>query len=227
MMIAGIMSPFLTKKALDLPTKTQWSKHPFALKMIEKMVKHYQHLGAVQMLAALSCVLSIPYKVYQLECIKKRKKSPEETVVFDEDLLLIKFMRLASWDSYKHAYANLLFSWGNYIERCEVLKTLSSPAVMEKEMVVYAADSSEVPPTGPSKGTGPAVLVKRPKCSICEITVRGLSLFCLSCGHGGHVQHMTNWFKLYADCPAGCGCHCKIATPEMLSEMAGSSAPMA
>jgi Zinc-ribbon, C4HC2 type len=47
------------------------------------------------------------------------------------------------------------------------------------------------------------------QCSVCQLTVRGASFFCSSCGHGGHSQHIAQWFasgqKL---CPTGCGCAC-------------------
>ena len=32
------------------------------------------------------------------------------------------------------------------------------------------------------------------ECQICNLTVRGLSYFCLECGHGGHLKHMQSWF---------------------------------
>ena len=47
------------------------------------------------------------------------------------------------------------------------------------------------------------------KCSICHLSVKGLSWFCTSCLHGGHLGHMANWFKENDVCPTGCGCKCK------------------
>ncbi|XP_015747858.1 PREDICTED: WD repeat-containing protein mio-B-like [Acropora digitifera] len=33
--------------------------------------------------------------------------------------------------------------------------------------------------------------------------------WCQSCRHGGHSDHITDWFKAHAECPVtGCGCHC-------------------
>ncbi len=53
------------------------------------------------------------------------------------------------------------------------------------------------------------------RCSICHNVVRGLSLFCQSCGHGGHTTHITHWFQSChssnltpPQCPTGCGCNC-------------------
>lgn len=79
------------------------------------------------------------------------------------------------------------------------------------------------------------------RCSICDNAVRGLFTVCItyvtvlqlitillhcmqqltpylcfvaydSCGHGGHVAHITEWFKRNNKCPTGCGCMCKLST---------------
>lgn len=42
------------------------------------------------------------------------------------------------------------------------------------------------------------------------------ALFCISnrllvkteCGHGGHAEHVKEWFETNRDCPTGCGCRC-------------------
>ena len=48
------------------------------------------------------------------------------------------------------------------------------------------------------------------KCSICHLQGRGRTTFCLKCAHGGHVDHMFEWFVQEKNfvCPTGCGCHC-------------------
>ena len=34
-------------------------------------------------------------------------------------------------------------------------------------------------------------------------------VWCASCGHGGHLQHIDQWFSKYDTCPVkGCGCRC-------------------
>jgi len=57
------------------------------------------------------------------------------------------------------------------------------------------------------------------RCLICDLTVDGLSTICLNCFHGGHPQHIKQWFESQTDpqerlCPL-CGCHCVHAFPEM------------
>lgn len=46
------------------------------------------------------------------------------------------------------------------------------------------------------------------RCSLCDNAVQGLFTICDSCGHGGHVEHMTSWFARNIECPTGCGCVC-------------------
>jgi hypothetical protein len=38
-----------------------------------------------------------------------------------------------------------------------------------------------------------------------------MSTFCLKCGHGGHEDHLRQWFSKEVVCPAGCGCACMEA----------------
>jgi hypothetical protein len=46
------------------------------------------------------------------------------------------------------------------------------------------------------------------QCCICNLPVRTSGSFCFSCGHGGHSQHMKDWFEVSPFCPSGCGCRC-------------------
>uniref|UniRef100_A0A914HVD6 GATOR2 complex protein WDR24 n=1 Tax=Globodera rostochiensis TaxID=31243 RepID=A0A914HVD6_GLORO len=43
-------------------------------------------------------------------------------------------------------------------------------------------------------------------CCICETRVRGLWTTCNGCGHGGHLEHLREWFAQWEQCPVpGCG----------------------
>jgi WD40 repeat protein len=46
------------------------------------------------------------------------------------------------------------------------------------------------------------------ECSVCGGVVKGLYSWCQGCGHGGHLQHFTTWFKNKDYCPTGCGHIC-------------------
>lgn len=49
-------------------------------------------------------------------------------------------------------------------------------------------------------------------CSLCQVSVKGLTLLCALCGHGGHPHHVADWFRSgHAECPAACGCQCEAA----------------
>lgn len=45
-------------------------------------------------------------------------------------------------------------------------------------------------------------------CSVCELLVRGLYVWCQGCGHGGHASHMEEWFSTSRVCPTGCMHRC-------------------
>eukprot|EP00965_Chrysotila_dentata_P067354 2229282-Pleurochrysis_carterae.AAC.1 len=36
-------------------------------------------------------------------------------------------------------------------------------------------------------------------------------VWCQSCRHGGHVEHVLEWFSLQLECPvSGCACRCAL-----------------
>lgn len=58
------------------------------------------------------------------------------------------------------------------------------------------------------------------RCGVCQEGIRGAAVYCPQCMHGGHLDHIRQWFdqmeQLY--CPTGCGCECssmlKVAAEE-------------
>ncbi|CDW89483.1 wd repeat-containing protein 59 [Stylonychia lemnae] len=55
------------------------------------------------------------------------------------------------------------------------------------------------------------------KCAICDLNVMGLMFVCIHCYHGGHYEHIKEWFTRKSSknqsqpnymipCPTGCGC---------------------
>lgn len=46
------------------------------------------------------------------------------------------------------------------------------------------------------------------KCSVCHLVVRGLYAWCQGCSHGGHIEHMQQWFSNHSECPK-CGHLCE------------------
>ncbi|ORX49056.1 WD40 repeat-like protein [Hesseltinella vesiculosa] len=47
-------------------------------------------------------------------------------------------------------------------------------------------------------------------CSICHQTVKSLYVWCQGCNHGGHLDHMHDWFADEKECPTGCGHQCVL-----------------
>ena len=47
-------------------------------------------------------------------------------------------------------------------------------------------------------------------CSLCHRVVKGLFVWCQGCAHGGHVEHMREWYAKNRLCPAGCGHYCEF-----------------
>ena len=77
---------------------------------------------------------------------------------------------------------------------------------------------SSEPPTLPThSGRGSAEAQDRTLCAVCHLRVRGLSWYCGSCGHGGHLDCMRRWMcsdDACGVCPAGCGCCCLHIQPD-------------
>ncbi|TMW69355.1 hypothetical protein Poli38472_001511 [Pythium oligandrum] len=114
------------------------------------------------------------------------------------------------YDGYKAAYAELLYRYGAMSLRSDVLKALSQ-GESDNTGLTYAVlcRSCQMPTDGLYCGSCRDFSVK---CSICQLVVRGQSMFCMTCGHGGHEQHLRAWFETENACPTGCGCWCKQAT---------------
>lgn len=112
------------------------------------------------------------------------------------------------FDDFKKCYGEILYRWGLRDKRADVLKFASCPPEPHKgiEFGVYCCHCRSQ-----ARGTQCAVCKRLTfQCAICHVAVRGSSNFCLSCGHGGHTNHMMDWFRRQDECPAGCGCHCLL-----------------
>lgn len=50
----------------------------------------------------------------------------------------------------------------------------------------------------------------RARCSVCQLPVRGVHVWCQGCGHGGHAYCLRAWFSRGVECPTGCGHVCLL-----------------
>ncbi|GAB9465561.1 hypothetical protein Gpo141_00002966 [Globisporangium polare] len=117
------------------------------------------------------------------------------------------------YDVYKTSYADLLYRYGAIDLRTDVLKTVSTEEP-EHEGIEFGllCHSCQTPTSDPVCGSCRDFAVK---CSVCQLVVRGQSMFCMTCGHGGHAEHLRDWFEVESSCPTGCGCWCKAATASL------------
>lgn len=124
----------------------------------------------------------------------------------DRILKMIDEKNILQYDAYKKAYAEILHRWNLLDARTQVLKYLSSAPELHKgvEFVTECKQCNKQ-----VRGAS-CLFCKRLslQCIICHVSVRGAYNFCLVCGHGGHTNHMRDWFVTQAVCPTGCGCNC-------------------
>ncbi|DAZ97190.1 TPA: hypothetical protein N0F65_003821 [Lagenidium giganteum] len=134
----------------------------------------------------------------------------QQASVSDKSLLSADPVDQEQYDAYKEAYAELLYRYGAMNLRSDVLKYVSKAETAHKGISLgLLCRSCQQQSPGMYCGSCRDFAVK---CSVCQLAVRGQSMFCMTCGHGGHVTHLREWFKHENACPTGCGCWCKQAT---------------
>lgn len=127
-----------------------------------------------------------------------------------QNCLLLDSLLMRQGDEYRRCYANILYRWQLLEKRAEVVKLQSIPTD-DHTMIGfknYCRDCGKQV-NEPVCRTSKCFAFN---CNICNLSVRGSSNFCLSCGHGGHTAHMQWWFATHTVCPAGCGCCCLEAS---------------
>ncbi|KAH9507691.1 GATOR complex protein wdr59 [Bulinus truncatus] len=136
----------------------------------------------------------------------KEKELERERHQYSNSCKLLDPDQTAHFEQIKKVYANILFKWGLLIERAHILKHTDGCGVEHQTIgcPVTCFNCSE------SVRDVQCHVCKYPalRCSVCNMSVRGLSEVCLACGHGGHIIHMMEWFTQQSVCPSGCGCKC-------------------
>ncbi|XP_067001039.2 GATOR2 complex protein WDR59 [Anabrus simplex] len=112
------------------------------------------------------------------------------------------------YDSFKKAYAEILYRWHLFDARAQVLKYLSIVPDAHRGVEFF----TECQYCSKQVRGASCLYCKRLslQCAICHVSVKGSSNFCLVCGHGGHTNHMMVWFETETVCPTGCGCCCLL-----------------
>lgn len=125
--------------------------------------------------------------------------------------------------SYKLAYAEVLHRWGLLYARADLLKHAPTSQIVINgdqqqhrgvEFVTECADCGEKARDSHCSRCRRYAF----SCAVCRVSVRGSANFCLVCGHGGHAQHVRDWFGAgNQTCPTGCGCSCLRETASLIS----------
>jgi hypothetical protein len=173
--------------------------------LVSNLLRYYESLKDVQMLATIVCVLRHPI----FENHPSFKILPSGADEHKYDLFIQK-------------YANLLYAWGLLTTRAELNKHLARVPLEDDTRL--GSDDEENRSPGISLAFQCHRCAKEVvggnycescknfafRCVICDTAVRGLFTVCDACGHGGHVRHLTSWFASHEECPTGCGCVCVI-----------------
>ncbi len=102
-------------------------------------------------------------------------------------------------------YADMLYRWGFLSKRAELLKLTSKPQTSQTlNLATYCPQCSSECPTPVCKTCNSNAF----NCIICNLPVKSLSTYCVTCSHGGHHECIRQWFAENNKCPTGCGCKC-------------------
>lgn len=187
--------------------------------VVESLLRYYESLGDVQMLASIVCVL------------RGRRNPRDENT--QPRLIPDDPVHNSQTNNYIRKYSDLLFAWGLLNIRVEVRKHIVTqrPESVDQQQTWLVGQPPE--PENDGKTIGLAFTCARCgtptepgrngcrscqdyvfRCVICDHAVRGLFTVCKSCGHGGHMNHLQEWFRNTDVCPSGCGCRCKLQQQE-------------
>jgi hypothetical protein len=128
----------------------------------------------------------------------------------DKFLLSSDDVSIERYDNYKKTYAEVLYKYGAMNIRSEILNLLDHGEDPHEGITFEVLCHVCGKPCGSIYCSNCRDFSN--KCSLCQLVVRGQSMFCMNCGHGGHERHMREWFEGENACPTGCGCWCKQAT---------------
>lgn len=184
--------------------------------LLQHILAYFERQGDVQMLATIVSVIG------------SFSKTKCEGGTSHEDGKLLLPSDIKKFDVYIEQYANMLFAWGHIDTSTELRKHLHiTPAttVSDESGLAFAPSclTCERPlnhhelQTKTCKSCNSYAF----KCSVCTNSVRGLFTVCFTCGHGGHSDHIFQWFSSSdrSMCPTGCGCSCTfintISAPTM------------
>jgi Zinc-ribbon, C4HC2 type len=196
-----------------------WDGAEIGRELVASLLKYYEIEGDVQMVATVVCVLNSG---------KSANDGPKNASLLTTD-------QSQKYALYIQRYADLVFRWGLFTKRAELLKflprrfncgveeELSSSFISKKEATVNneildrhhygisfggTCHRCDCPVSTSDNNICPRCRAYAFRCILCDNAIRGLFTICALCGHGGHFNHITSWFQRHKQCPTGCGCEC-------------------
>mmetsp|Transcript_2095 Transcript_2095/g.3201 ORF Transcript_2095/g.3201 Transcript_2095/m.3201 type:complete len:728 (+) Transcript_2095:1-2184(+) len=191
----------------------------FSRELVSNMLKYYESVGDVQMVATIVCVLRPEGEGPEQRNRNETKSEVNSLLPPDQD---------EKYDLCIRRYGKLVYRWGLLAKRTELHKHLSRHLLRAEGSQFIPSKDGGKDQTGVSfaitclscnkenvvSGVGNICSSCGDyafRCIICDNAVRGMFTICPLCGHGGHMNHMLNWFEDNKMCPSGCGCFCTLS----------------
>jgi len=215
-----------------------WKSHPFTMHMIDSLITHYAGHSDFQTAALLCCVFDpnsafknieqdmTPTPVYTrsnsvsegFSFTRGQEDSTECFEVCDQGLVLddSSSKKEVYYDEYKKTYMDVLDNLGLLDQQASIKKFLKHQT--QKSSGFFFRFVIECFKCKNSVKDGYCLQCQQfsLKCSLCSSTVRGAAHVCLKCGHGGHANHLIEWFSKETLCALNCGCCCLFETMSLL-----------
>ena len=130
-------------------------------------------------------------------------------------------------DDYKKLYSDLLARWQLFVKSAQITKTLKVeklPTQTDAAAGLSCTFKKLCQKCKRSLIGGFCRICNKSNdhCALCNLRVTGLSWYCVTCGHGGHLKHMKTFFMAAGTgnelCPTGCGCRCAVETSNYLAQ---------
>ncbi|EDV26016.1 uncharacterized protein TRIADDRAFT_55691 [Trichoplax adhaerens] len=184
----------ITVNNLSFDESDPWSSpfyvHPFGRKLVMSLIDYYINLRDVQTLAMMICLLGGTGYI-------SSDQSKRQCCLLDPS-------RRKQYISFIKSYSNILYSWGFLISRAEIMKYLKKDSgnSLAEFLVPHEVNRTNETVCKDCKH-------HQFRCSVCNGHVKGISIFCFKCNHGGHYHHLKKWFESNNCCALGCGCCCE------------------
>ena len=122
---------------------------------------------------------------------------------------------------FKQLYSDMLLRYGLCLKSAEILKTIATDDFIARD-IDNCDDDRKLSLIFPyaktclkcrTKFSGTKCLKcdqSTDSCIICGLRIRGLSAYCMNCGHGGHYRCIKSYFQqgMTICAASGCGCNC-------------------